>query len=128
MPTTEANPPLAPARACPLCGTPLAPENPKACPRCDWVAVPGTDSAGGSFRDRVAVCLSVIPGLGHIYKGHRLTGALYMIGSVFAFAFCFLAATASAGWGLFLLPLYWLGIMLQVYFLEDRIVLGKPAR
>jgi hypothetical protein len=31
-----------------------------------------------------------------------------------------LAATASAGFGLFLLPLYWAGVMLQVYWLEDR--------
>jgi hypothetical protein len=74
----------------------------------------------GGIRDRIAVCLSIVPGLGHFYKGYRTTGILYFIGSLFAFAFCFLAGAASAGWGLLLMPLYWLGIMMQVYWLEDR--------
>lgn len=122
MPTIEANPPVITATAhCPLCDAPLDPEHPDACTKCDWVSPDHAEqSRGGSIRDKIAVCLSIVPGLGHIYKGYKTTGVLYMIGSVFAFAFCFLAGAASAGWGLLLMPLYWAGIMMQVYWLEDK--------
>jgi hypothetical protein len=135
MPTTEATPPItAPTRAgqapaqCPLCHAALNPEHPDACPKCDWVGPthPGHHRSG-TLRDRIAVVLSIVPGLGHFYKGHKLSGALYFIGSIFAFAFCFLAGAASAGWGLLLLPLYWFGVMLQVYWLEDRGLAPKTA-
>src|ERR1043165_8365277 len=106
MPTTEAKSPHTELRTCPLCNAPLDPANPDACTKCDWVADRALQPSGGSFRDRAAVCLSVIPGLGHIYKGHRLLGALLMLGSGFALFACVVAATASAGWGLLLLPLY----------------------
>jgi hypothetical protein len=68
----------------------------------------------------ISLFLSVVPGLGHIYKGHTLTGTLLALGGVFAILACALAATASAGFGLLLIPLYWAGVMLQVYWLEDK--------
>ena len=123
MPTTEANPSTATTtRTCPLCGAALDPENPNACTQCDWVAKPEGHHAGGTVRDKIAVCLSVVPGLGHIYKGHRLTGALYMLGAAFAVFAAVVASTATAGFGILLLPLYWLGIMLQVFFVEDLVL------
>ena len=124
MPPTEAKPSVTQASTCPLCDTPLDPSNPTECPKCDWHVGYRNERAQpvGNVRDVVAVVLSVVPGLGHIYKGHRTTGILYLIGSVFAFAFCFLAGAASAGWGLLLMPLYWAGVMLQVYFLEDLVL------
>ncbi len=126
MPTIEANPSSTTnGRTCPLCDAPLNPDNPNACEKCDWVAPTEQHQPGGSFRDRVAVALSVIPGLGHIYKGHRLTGALYMLGAGFAIFAAIVASTATAGFGILLLPLYWLGVMLQVFFLEDLVVIGK---
>jgi hypothetical protein len=120
MPTTEANPPMTAAH-CPLCDALLDPAHPDACSKCDWVA-PGHPAhhAGGSLRDKISVCLSVVPGLGHIYKGHKLTGALYMLGAVFAMIAAGVASTFTAGFGILLLPLYWVGVMLQVYGLEDR--------
>jgi hypothetical protein len=121
MPTTEANPPQTSTPSiCPLCSAPLDPANPNECPKCDWVATP-PPQPGGHLRDRVAVCLSVVPGLGHIYKGQRLLGALFIIGSVFAGFASLLAGFASAGWGTLLLPLYWLGVMLHVFFAEDLV-------
>lgn len=122
MPSIEEKPSVTSAGTCPLCDAPLDPANPSECTKCDWHVgyERQPDETVGNTRDIAAVVLSIIPGLGHIYKGHRATGVLYMIGSVFAFAFCFLAGAASAGWGLLLLPLYWAGIMLQVYWLEDR--------
>ncbi len=113
---------------CPLCGAQLDPVNPNACPKCDWVTGYRRSQAtgGGTVRDRFAVVLSVVPGLGHIYKGHRVLGAMIMIGSAFAASAAVLAGAASAGWGILLIPLYWIGVMLHVYWLEDLIVPAPP--
>ena len=118
MPTTNANPPLTETRTCPLCGAALSPDNLNECPKCDWVRDAG--GSQGTGRDLTAVCFSVIPGFGHIYKGHRLLGAILMLGSVFAACAAMLAGFASAGWGLLLLPIYWGAVMLHVYWTDDR--------
>ncbi len=129
MPTIETNPSSATTtHSCPLCGVPLSPDRLNACEKCDWVATSAEQPSGGTFRDRTAVALSVIPGLGHIYKGHRLSGALYMLGAAFAIFAAIVASTATAGFGILLLPLYWLGVMLQVFYLEDLVVGGKRPR
>jgi hypothetical protein len=129
MPTIEANPSRTQMSACPLCGAPLTSENATECTQCDWVAKPAIPhQADTNVRDKVAVVLSVVPGLGHIYKGHRLTGALYMLGAGFAVFGAIVASTATAGFGILLLPLYWLGVMLQVYFVEDLVLAGKKLQ
>jgi hypothetical protein len=124
MPTIEEAKPSngSAAQTCPLCGAPLDPANPNACTQCDWVAKTDETQSAGTVRDKIAVVLSVVPGLGHIYKGHRLTGALYFLGAVIAISACLVAGTFTAGFALLLMPLYWLGIMLQVYFLEDLVL------
>jgi TM2 domain-containing membrane protein YozV len=121
MPTTEANSTVTATHTCPLCDAALDPAHPNECPKCDWVLGYGDQQLKhNNTRDVIAVFLSVIPGLGHIYKGYRMTGALYLLGSVFAlFAFA-VAATFTAGWALLLAPFYWAGVMLQVYWLEDK--------
>jgi hypothetical protein len=117
-PTLE--PPVsADTMACPLCGHVL-PKNADACDRCDWVRTE-TDTAEGKASDAVAVMLSVIPGLGHVYKGHKLLGLLFFFGAVGAILLGGLAATATAGFGLFLIPIYWFGVMFHVYGIEDRV-------
>jgi hypothetical protein len=123
MPTTEAKPSATSLRTCPLCDAALDEKNPTECPKCDWHVGYGlrAEESPGNVRDIASVVMSVIPGLGHIYKGHRLTGALYMLGAVFALFAALVASTATAGFGLLLLPLYWAGVMLQVYWLEDRV-------
>jgi hypothetical protein len=123
MPTTiDADSKVTETRTCPLCGATLDPANPNECPKCDWTIGyrRRQASAGGTNRDVIALFLSVIPGLGHIYKGHTVTGVLLTFGGVFAVLACALAATASAGFGLLLIPLYWAGVMMQAYWLEDR--------
>jgi hypothetical protein len=114
----HANPPATETRACPLCDTALSADKPDECTHCDWVRDAGHHR--GTGRDRTAVRLSVLPGLGHICKGHRLLGALLMLGSGFAVFAALLAGFASAGWGLLLLPLYCGGVMLHVYWADDR--------
>lgn len=130
MPTIEAISPSEhlTAATCPLCHAELNAEHPDACPKCDWVANPGIHSHThhGTFRDRAATALSVVPGLGHIYKGYKVTGVIYMIGAVFAVMVCSVAATFTAGFGLCLLPIYWVAIMMQVYYMEDKGIRPVP--
>ena len=130
MTTTEAKPSISSIQTCPLCGASLDPSNTSECPKCDWHVgyQSSPEKSAGNVRDVAAVVLSCIPGLGHIYKGHRLTGALYMLGAVFAIFAAGVASTATAGFGLLLLPLYWIGVMLQVYWLEDRVAAEARAR
>jgi len=110
------------AATCPLCNAPLTAEYPAECGKCDWVAPPAPDATkhSGTFRDRAAVALSIVPGLGHIYKGYKWTGIICALGAVFTFLACAVAATFTAGFGILLLPLYWVGTMLHVYWIEDR--------
>ncbi len=83
------------------------------------------DTAEGKASDMVAVMLSVIPGLGHIYKGYRLIGVLLMfVGAPMAVALALLIATGTAGFGFFLLPIYWIAVMVHVWAIPDRI---EPA-
>ena len=105
---------------CPLCGHVL-PKDAERCDRCDWVRRPDTDTAEGKASDWVAVMLSVIPGLGHVYKGYRLLGLLFVIGAFGAILLGALAATATAGFGLLLTSVYWFAVMFHVYGIEDRV-------
>jgi len=66
----------------------------------------------------------VVPGLGHVYKGYKLLGLLFVIGAFVAIVFGILAATASAGFGAFLIPLYWFAVMFHVYGIEDKVAPG----
>ena len=105
---------------CPLCGHVL-PKDAEACDKCDWVRVDG-ETAEGKASDAVAVMLSVIPGLGHVYKGYKVIGLLFFIGAIGALLGGALAATATAGFGLGLIFFYWIACMLHVYGIQDRVV------
>jgi hypothetical protein len=104
---------------CPLCGHVL-PKDANSCDRCGWVRAPDADTAEGKASDLVAVMLSVIPGLGHVYKGYKLLGLLFVCGAFAAILLGALAATATAGFGLGLIPIYWFAVMFHVYGIEDR--------
>ena len=113
--------------ACPLCGHTLS-ANAEKCDRCDWVRFSKTEGAEGKASDAFAVLLSVIPGLGHIYKGHRFVGVLLIIGIPFAVGLAALAATATAGFGLGLAALYWIAVMIHAYAIEDRVLPTQRQR
>jgi TM2 domain-containing membrane protein YozV len=109
---------------CPYCGH-LLPKDAERCDRCDWTRAATTETAEGKASDAVAVLLSIIPGLGHIYKGHILAGFLWMAGAVPVGIFVLLAAFASAGWGLGLFFFYLGAVMLHAYGIEDRVAPPK---
>lgn len=108
---------------CPSCGHTL-PKDAERCDHCGWTRLSKPETAEGKASDAVAVMLSVIPGLGHVYKGYRLLGLLFVIGAVFAILVGALAATATAGFGLALIPIYWFAVMFHVYAIQDRIAPG----
>lgn len=89
-------------------------------------ATPGAPSEGaeGKASDLVAMLLSVIPGLGHIYKGHRLVGILLILGAPLAVGLSALAATATAGFGLGLMVFYWFAAGFHAYAISDRVTPG----
>src|SRR5690242_6119958 len=104
MPTTNANVSDA-ANPCPLCGEPL-PLNATECTMCDWVKgyrhrEPVTS---GSTRDITAAALSILPGLGHLFKGHRTSGIAYMVGTVFILFFIGAMGMVAMGFQLLLIP------------------------
>ena len=78
--------------------------------------------------DAVAVMFSIVPGLGHIYKGHIFAGLLWMIGAIPVGIFVFLAAFASAGWGLGLFFFYLAAAMLHAYGIDDRVYRRRKTK
>jgi hypothetical protein len=85
------------------------------------------ESAEGTASDAVAVLLSIVPGVGHIYKGYKLIGMLLLfVGTPIAVGLGFLVATFTAGFGVvFLLPIYWIAVMIHVWAIDDRV---EPAK
>jgi hypothetical protein len=105
---------------CPYCGTWL-PKDAESCTRCDWTRE-ATTPAEPKASDAMAILLSIIPGLGHIYKGHKVTGAILLfLVTPIAIVFGLLAAFASAGFGIGILVFYWIGVMIHVWGIEDRV-------
>ncbi len=122
-PTAETPTLAAGTMACPLCGHTL-PANAASCSACDWTRE-SPESVEGKASDIVAVLLSLLPGLGHIYKGHRVVGLLLMfLGTPAALGGALLLATGTAGFGVMILPVYWLCVMVHVYVIQDRIPSG----
>lgn len=81
------------------------------------------ETAEGQASDMVAVLLSIIPGVGHVYKGYRVIGMLLMfIGMPVAVGLALLTATFTAGFGFFLLPIFWIAVMVHVWAIPDQVV------
>jgi len=80
------------------------------------------ETAEGTASDAMAALLSVVPGLGHVYKGYRGIGLLFAIGTLIVLGFSGLAAIASAGFGLGLAVFYWIAVALHAYAIKDRAV------
>ena len=109
---------------CPLCGHTL-PKDAESCDRCDWTRHNETVNAEPRASDAIAALLSFVPGLGHVYKGHKMIGLLFIfIVSPLVFFFSFLAAIASAGFGFGIFFLYWAGVAIHAYAAEDKVSTG----
>jgi hypothetical protein len=123
MPPIEVTSTATEFRDCPLCGTHLDPVHPNECPKCDWVLGyrrrQEHSQHPSSGRDRAATLMSVVPGLGHIYKGHRFVGVLLMAATLLVIFFVGATVSATAGVALLLVPIYWSAVMLHAYWADD---------
>src|SRR5437667_9567094 len=79
---------------CPYCGH-LLPRDATSCDRCDWTRS-ATQTPEGQASDAVAVLLSIIPGVGHLYQGHRLAGFLWVFVAIPVGLSVFLRVVACA--------------------------------
>jgi hypothetical protein len=121
-PSAERITPAEGTMQCPFCGTTLA-NDARSCNNCDWTREGRLETAEGKASDAIAVLLSVVPGLGHIYKGHKVVGLLLMFaGTPMAVGLALLIATFTAGFGVGLLPVYWLVVMVHVYAVPDCVL------
>jgi hypothetical protein len=69
----------------------------------------------------IAALLSIVPGLGHIYKGHFEAGLAWMFfGMPLAVFVGILFGLATAGIGLFFPILCWVAVAFDAYFEKDR--------
>ena len=120
MEYTDAPTQIAETTSCPHCGHQVSTDE-QVCERCGWKRA-GDETAEGKASDAFAILLSIVPGLGHIYKGHTMVGLLLIfVATPMAVGMALLAATATAGFAVLLLPLYWAAVMIHVYGIEDRV-------
>ena len=103
---------------CPLCNEKLG-ASPDECPHCDWVRGYRHRKLTGTQRDKIAALLSIVPGAGHYFKGHRLAGFAFLFGTVPAVYVAFVGALPTIGIGFLLAPLYWVCVAAQAYWIED---------
>ena len=122
-PLSETSPNETETMSCPLCGAAL-PKDARSCSQCDWTRETPSEGAEGKASDLVAMLLSVVPGLGHVYKGHKFVGALFILGAPLAVGLSALAATATAGFGLGLMVFYWFAVGFHAYAISDRVTPG----
>lgn len=69
----------------------------------------------------IASVLTIVPGLGHVYKSHFATGFLWMfLGMPLAIWIGILLGLASGGIGLFFPILCWAMLAIDAYYEKDR--------
>jgi hypothetical protein len=73
-------------------------------------------------RNKVAMAMSVIPGMGHLYKHHYLAGAgILTIGNILVLFVSLLLGLATLGVSVIVLPVAWVaGIALSAYMASDE--------
>lgn len=73
-------------------------------------------------RDKLAAALSLVPGLGHLYKHHYLQGiGLLVVGNVLVGFLAVLMALGTFGMSLVLMPLAWMaGVAYSAYMASDE--------
>jgi len=70
--------------------------------------------------NKIAALLSIVPGLGHIYKGHLAAGFIWMFfGMPLAIWVGILLGLATAGFGLLFPIICWVGLGFDAYYERD---------
>lgn len=73
-------------------------------------------------RNKVAALLSVLPGLGHLYKHHYLQGfGMLLVGNVLVGFLAVLMALGTLGLSLVIVPIAWVaGVAYSAYMATDE--------
>lgn len=71
-------------------------------------------------RNEIAVVLSIVPGLGHIYKGYVLPGLALMLLAPVAVFSGLICGALTLGLGLFLPVVFWVATGWTAYQLPDH--------
>ena len=108
---------------CPLCRTEL-PNDAQKCTRCDWVReapVQEQRVANRHTRDWAAMWLSLVPGLGHLYKGYlALGGAIFFLIGPLVLGLSLSVMPATLGLSM-AIPLFFLiAVMMHAYQIPDK--------
>ncbi len=107
---------------CPLCDTPL-PDDAQSCTRCDWVRNPPKSelrATKDNSRDLAALWLSLVPGLGHLYKGHLiLGGVIFFIAGPLTLALAAALLAGTLGLSLVLPLTFMFMVMAHAYRAKD---------
>jgi hypothetical protein len=108
---------------CPLCDTPL-PDDARSCTRCDWVRNPPKSEIRATKeknrRDLAALWLSLVPGLGHLYKGHLiLGGVIFFIAGPLILALALSLAPGTLGLSLVIPMVFMFVVMANAYRAKD---------
>ncbi|HWB58381.1 MAG TPA: hypothetical protein VG733_02775 [Chthoniobacteraceae bacterium] len=128
MSTIETPGKTAETTRCPLCNAPL--EEPDRCSKCDWVRGEQErreQRLRANPVDLTACLLSIVPGLGHFYKGQRRLAVLYFIGAGFALFWAIVFASSTVCASLLAPPAYWAWVMTHAYLAEDLNAKERPA-
>lgn len=108
---------------CPLCDAPL-PDDAQSCTRCDWVREPltiETQASGHKRRDVAAFWLSLVPGLGHLYKGHLVLGsAIFFIIGPLILGLSISLVFGTLGLSMIIPAVFMFLVMFHAYDAEDR--------
>lgn len=80
-------------------------------------------------RNRVALVLSVVPGVGHIYKRYHLWGwGILIVGNVLAVFVALWLSLATVGLSLLVVPILWIGgVAWSAFMLPDHHRHGTPT-
>jgi len=73
-------------------------------------------------RNKIAALLSVVPGLGHLYKHHYVAGfGLLLVGNVLMLFITGLLAFGTLGFSLVVVPVLWVaGVAISAYMASDE--------
>jgi hypothetical protein len=113
---------------CPLCGEQLS-ASATECTKCDWVKGYRHPETIDSYnaRDVIACAISLVPGAGHLYKGHVKAGIAFFIGAAIIVFFIGLVGMVGMGFQILLIPFYWVWVMIQAFFIKDLNTHTVPA-
>ena len=79
------------------------------------------DALRRADRNRVAMVFSILPGLGHIFKGYKALGFALLLGNILVVFIAIWLSLATLGISIVVIPPLWfLGVAGSAYFVKDR--------